>query len=187
MVLLVLGVILWSGAHWLPIGGRSLRTQIVTRVGIGPYKGLFSLTILFSIVLMVLGWRSCAMTPLYSPASWSRLVANALMGLSLVLLVASVLPNNLRRWLRHPQLSSVVAWSAAHLIANGDARSIVLFGGLGLWAIASMSLTNRRDGAWVKAEGIGAGYDLLALGASAVLFWLIRAGHPWIAGVSALP
>ena len=40
----------------------------------------------------------------------------------------------------------------SHLLANGDGRSIVLFGGLGLWAVVAIVAINRRDGAWQKPE-----------------------------------
>ena len=48
-----------------------------------------------------------------------------------------VIPNNVKRLLRHPQLTGVALWGIGHLLANGESRSIILFGGLGAWAIAA--------------------------------------------------
>ena len=40
-----------------------------------------------------------------------------------------------RGWLRHPMLTGVVVWAVAHLLVNGDAASLVLFGWpWALWA-----------------------------------------------------
>ena len=59
MIWLVLGVLLWSATHLLPCTSARLRTRAMERLGPG-YQGVFALTILASIVLMVIGWRSAA-------------------------------------------------------------------------------------------------------------------------------
>ncbi len=64
------------------------------------------------------------------------------------------------RIVRHPQLTGVSIWAFAHLMMNGDSRSIVLFGTMFIWAILSIAaLINRRDGEWVKqpVPGLGKG------------------------------
>ena len=66
MFWLVLGVLLWSTAHLLPSAGVSVRAGLMSRLGEGPYKGLFSLTIVLSVVLMVVGWRSAEPIHLYA-------------------------------------------------------------------------------------------------------------------------
>jgi uncharacterized membrane protein len=109
------------------------------------------------------------------------------MVVALVLFAASGVPTNLKRVLRHPQLAGVATWAGAHLLANGDSRSLVLFGGIGLWALASMRLINRRDGAWQKPGALPLSADLKPLIAGIVAFALVYLAHPWIAGVSAAP
>lgn len=187
MVWLVLGVCAWSATHLLPIAGTSLRGGLVKRLGEDRYKGLFTLAIVLSIVLMVLGWRSTPPAYLYAPAAWGRLAANVLMLAALMLFVASALPTNLKRVLRHPQLTGVATWAGAHLLANGDSRSLVLFGGIGLWAVAAMLLINRRDGAWVKPEPQPLSAELKPLIGGVVGFVVFYLVHPWIAGVSPAP
>lgn len=187
MVWLILGVLMWSAVHSLPSAGRSLRGELLERLGEGPYKGLFALAIVLSIVLMTVGWRSTEPAYLYAPPSWSRWAANGLMVVALVLFVASGVPTNLKRVLRHPQLAGVATWAGAHLLANGDGRSLVLFGGIGLWALASMWLINRRDGAWQKPQALPLTADLKPLIAGIVAFALVYLAHPWIAGVSPAP
>jgi uncharacterized membrane protein len=115
--------------------------------GEGPYKGLFALSLVGALVLMVVGWRSAAPVALYVAPTTGGLLTSAAMFVSLVLFLGSSVPTNLKRFVRHPQLTGVAVWALAHLLANGDVRSLVLFGGLGLWAVVAMVCINRRDGA----------------------------------------
>ncbi len=50
--------------------------------------------------------------------------------------------------MRHPMLWGTVVWAVAHLLVNGDLASVLLFGGLGLWALVQMALINRAE-VWV--------------------------------------
>jgi uncharacterized membrane protein len=103
-----------------------------------------------------------------------------------VLFVASNLPTNLKRLIRHPQLTGVATWAFAHLLANGDSRSLVLFGGIGVWAVVEMGLLNRRDGAWRRPEPLPLVAELKPLIGAAVAFAILFLAHPYIAGVSPL-
>ena len=187
MLLLVLGVLIWSALHLLPSAGKPARTLLIGGIGEGPYKGLFALSIVGSVVLMVFGWRATAASPVYVPAAWTVAVADGLMFVALLLFLASALPTNWKRVLRHPQLTGVAIWAAAHLLANGDSRSLVLFGGLGLWSVLAMLAINRRDGAWQKPEPLPMSAELKPLVAAVVAYALLFTLHPWIAGVSPMP
>ena len=90
----------------------------------------------------------------------------------------------IKQILRHPQLTGVLIWAAAHLMMNGDSRSLVLFGGLGSWALLEIIFINRRDGAWVKPEVPGIGQEIKILAISLVAFLALMFGHPWFAGVA---
>ena len=184
MTLLVLGVLVSSMVHLFPIAGVPARRQLIGRIGEQTYKGVFAFTIVASIVMMVFGWRAITPTAVYRASAWGYAAAELLVFVALVLFVISGVPSNLKRVVRHPQLSGLVVWSGAHLLANGDRRSLVLFGGLGLWAIVAMMLTNRRDGVWEKPEPVPMASELkpllVATGSWAVLFFV----HPYIAGVS---
>jgi uncharacterized membrane protein len=184
---LVLGVLLWSATHLLPIAGRTLRAGLIDRLGEGPYKGLFALTIVLSVVLMVLGWRSAEPVYLYAAPGGMRWVTNLLMAVALLLFAASGVPTNLKRVLRHPQLTGVATWAFAHVLTNGDSRSLVLFGGIGVWAVAAMGMINRRDGAWQKPEALPWSAEIKPLVGGVVFFAILYFAHPWIAGVSAAP
>jgi uncharacterized membrane protein len=186
MIWLILGLLLFAGIHMLPTAPTT-RGRVVERLGGQPYKGLFSLLALGGIVLMVIGWRSSVPDTLYAPPGWGAAVANLLIFAALVLFVASGLPTNLKRLIRHPQLTGVVIWAGAHLLANGDSRSLVLFGGMGLWAVVEMGLLNRRDGAWQRPEPLPLVAEFKPLIGAAVVFAILLLVHPYIAGVSPLP
>lgn len=187
MVWLTVGVLIFAGVHMIPSLAAPARARFIERRGAGPYQGLFSLALLLGIGLMVLGWRSTMPSHVYGPPAWSRLAANGLMVLGLLLFVASGVPTNLKRFIRHPQLTGVATWAVAHLLANGDTRSLVLFGGIGLWAVLEIVLINRREGAWEKPEPLPLSADLKPLVGGVVAFVVLLFAHPWIAGVSAMP
>jgi uncharacterized membrane protein len=181
---LILGVVLWSGVHLFPAVGTTARAAWIERLGEGPYKGLFALSLVVAIVLMVLGWRSTAPVAVYAPPLVNGTVPNLLMFAALLLFLASGVPTNIKRFLRHPQLTGFAAWAATHLLANGEARSLVLFGGLGVWAIVEIVCLNRRDGAWRKPEPLPLAADLKPLVAAIIGFAVFYFAHPWLAGVS---
>jgi uncharacterized membrane protein len=187
MICLVVGVVLWSAVHFLPVVGGDTRKALIARIGEPAYKGLFSVSLVAAIALMAIGWRSAVPVGVYAPPSWGASATLPLMAVALFLFVASGMPTNVKRILRHPQLTGFTVWAAAHLLANGDRRSLVLFGGLGIWAIAMMLLSNRRDGAWVKPEPLPMSAELKPLIGMVVAFALFFFAHPYIAGVSPLP
>ena len=108
MIWLWLGVILWSLVHFMPALAPGLKANLVGRLGDGPYKGAFALTIVFSIVLMVIGWRSAVADIVYEPPVWGRHLAMLLMLVAFLLFAFSHGKSNMKRFIRHPQLSAVV-------------------------------------------------------------------------------
>jgi uncharacterized membrane protein len=187
MTLLLLGVVLWSFAHLIPSAMRPLREYLIEELDAQKYQGLFALTILLSVVLMVFGWRSTDAVSFYSSGIAGRWVAIVLVFPALVLFAASGVETNIKRWIRHPQLMGVAVWAFGHLVANGESRAIVLFGGLLVWSVATMMAINQRDGEWEKPERLPLQADLKPLVAGAVVYVALYFAHPWIAGVSVAP
>jgi len=187
MIFLILGVLIWSGVHLLPSLGVQTRGAWIERIGEGPYKGLFTLSLVGAIALMVVGWRSAAPVGVYAPPAWGMTLANLTMFVSLVSFIGSNVPTNLKRIVRHPQLTGVAIWGFGHLLANGDVRSLVLFGGIGVWAIVAMVSINRRDGAWQKPEPLPLAAEVKLLVAGIVAYAVLAFAHPYISGVSPFP
>lgn len=187
MILLLVGVLFYSLVHLFPALLPAARQKALRRIGEGPYKGLFSILIFASLALVVLGWKAAVPSAVYRPPLGPGTIPSALMFLALVSFVASVVPSNFRRFIRHPQMTAVCLWSTAHLLTNGDLRAIALFGGLGLWAILEMMLCNRRDGAWVRPAPRARRMDATVIALAAVLFAGVAQFHAALFGVPAAP
>ena len=184
MTLLLTGVLIWAIVHLMPAVSPGTKSSLVAKLGENGYKGLFSLPILAAVFLMVMGWRSIEQPEYYYfLPPWSRHLGMLIVVIGFVLMGASNYRSRIKRVLRHPQLTGFMLWALAHLMMNGDSRSVVLFGGLGLWAILQIVLINRRDGAWVKPEPSGWGMELGGLLVSLAVVALFVFIHPWVAGI----
>lgn len=151
MTRLAFGVLLWSVVHLFPAVAADLKRNLIDRMGEYPYKGVFTLLLVFSLYLIISGWGSTVPEQIYYTApDWGRYAAGLLVLVGFILFFAPYPPNNLKRILRHPQLIGTVCWGVGHLLAVGSPRSMLLFGGLTAWALAEILLINRRDGEWIK-------------------------------------
>ena len=183
MEILLLGLFLWSLIHLTPSLVQPLKKGWINRMGENGYKLTFSLIVALSLALIVYGWRHTIPAYVYTPFI-TKPIAVALMVISFLLMGAASLPSRINTWVRHPQLSGLLVWSIAHLLANGDNRSIALFGWLGIWAVLEMIFISRREGAWVKKSVPSVGKELKSIAISLVIFLVAAVLHPYIAGVS---
>ena len=184
MEMLIIGVLLWSLVHLMKSVTPGLRSSIQAAIGEGPHKGLISLLLLVSLALMIFGWRSTIAEFVYDPPTWSRHANMTLMFVAILLVGAAQGASRIRQWLRHPMLTGVLVWAVGHLLANGDNKSLVLFGGLGLWALISIITISRNEGTWVKPpKTASVGREVLSLIIVAILYVILVFVHPWIAGV----
>lgn len=180
MTLLVLGLLLWAAAHFLKPGAPHLRSRLTEAIGAGPSRGVVALAIAAGVLLMIVGYRSAPFVPVYDPPAWAIHVNNLLMFLAVALFGAGKSKGRARSLLRNPMLTGVVVWSVAHLLVNGDKASLILFGGMGLWALATIALIDLREPAWVRpAPGPGSG-DVRLLGITVIVFAVIVAVHTWL-------
>lgn len=187
MVYLLLGVLLWSLTHMTPAVPIVVRAGLAERFGNAVYKGIFSLLIFASLALMVVGWKATADTAAFTPPAWAAPLNLIFMIVASILFIAPYLRNNIRRTVRHPQLMSVLLWGLGHVLVSGQLRSLVLFGGLAVWALLEMWLINRRDGAWSKPEPASRMADLRLVLAGLGLFAVFIFSHQALFGVSAIP
>jgi len=156
MTRLAIGVLLWSMVHLIPASAADFKKRMIGRFGENAYKGLFGISIIISLYLVISGWGS--LTPaapevldaIYTAPDWGGHAAAVLVLVGFVLFFAPYPPNNIKRMLRHPQLTGLICWGVGHLLAVGTARAIVLFGGLTLWALLEIYFINKRDGEWLK-------------------------------------
>lgn len=183
---LIVALVIWSLIHFIPAAAVDFRAGLVKKLGPATYKAVFTVVAIGALLLLIHGWKAAPVHAVFSPPSWG---VHAAMGLSLLAsfcFFAPYVSNNLRRLIRHPQLTGVVLWAAGHLLANGEARSTVLFGGFAVWAILEMILLNRRDGVWTKPAPVPHSADLRLFMAGIGFYALILYSHLWLFGADPL-
>lgn len=187
MSLLLAGIILWFVAHALPATAPGKRDALATKLGEQPYRAVFSLVILASLLMIVFGWKSAVPSALYVPPMGPGIVPSALVLVGLILFFASQMNGNIKRVLRHPQMAGTFIWATAHLLTNGDSRSVALFGGMAIWALFEIVMINRREGPRDTMKPASGKYDLIAVVIGGVVFAVVGHFHLWLFGVSPLP
>lgn len=185
LYVLILGLIVFLGVHSTRIVAGPWRDARVA-ANPGRWKGLYSLASLIGFALIIWGWigfRAEAPT-IYDPPSWGRHLAMLFVWLAFVALAAAYAPvGYIKSTLKHPMLTAVILWALAHLLANGDLASLLLFGSFLAYAIVDrIAVIPRGDPAPRPVTPMG---DVVALTVgtvayAAVAFWL----HQVLFGVS---
>jgi uncharacterized membrane protein len=223
---LLAGALFFVGIH-LCVSGTTLRDAIVQRTGEQGFLGLFSLASLGGLVWLC--WAYGNATPLYLfpevPAlRWLVLVLVfiafqfAVIGLTTPSPTATggearlddeIAAVGILRITRHPFLWGVAIWALAHVIQNGEASALVLFGALLVLALVGpRSIDAKRarkfGDKWdrfaaqtsnLPFAAIASGRNQLRLGelgwwrpaAAALAFAVFLVAHAWMFGVSPLP
>lgn len=188
MLLLILGLLLFLGAHSVSIVRPGLRAQAVARIGELPWKLGYAVLSLVGLILVVQGYgdvRATGPVVLYTPPVWLRHVSLLLMVPVFVLLLAAYLPGRIQGTLKHPMLLAVKLWAIAHLLANGTLADLVLFGGFLVWAVADVVSLKRRAPLPAPGAPPGRWNDLIALaGGLALYVAFLLVLHRWLFGVS---
>lgn len=175
MILIILGLALWSGAHlW-----KRLAPDSRARFG-DTGKIIVAVASVIAIVLMVIGYRGYD-GPVYwgaSPATTG--INNLLMLFAFYLYAASGAKTAITRVVRHPQLTAIKVWAVAHLLVNGDLGSIVLFGGMLAWAVVEVIVLNRAQRDWTPPHPVPVKKEVTAVVATVVAFGIVAAIHIWL-------
>src|SRR6478672_12651328 len=189
MTLLILGIIVFLGVHLLPTL-PDLRIRLLGRLGENGYRALFSTLSMLGFVLIVWGFAKAPVIQVWSPPDWTRYVAMVLMVPVFILLIAAYVPGEIKAKVKHPFLVAIKTWALAHLIANGDLASIILFGSFLAYAVYDrISLKHRTATRLIPVPATGPPFnDIVAVVGGLVLYvvflvWL----HPLLIGTSPLP
>lgn len=138
-----------------------LRSWLVARLGERWYRAIYGLVSVIALAWVISAALRAPVVVLWWPQPWHAVVALVAMPFALALIGAAALtPNPLSVSLRsgtfepaapgivavtrHPMLWGFALWAFAHLLANGDLVSVILFGGLGAFALLGMPLLDRR-------------------------------------------
>jgi uncharacterized membrane protein len=189
LAILILGLVVFIGAHALTMA-RGVRAGLIARIGEGPYKIVYSLVSILGIALIAWGYgryRATGWIDVWHPPDFMRHVTVALMWPSIVCVAAAYSPGHIKTTLKHPMLVGVKLWAFAHLLANGDLGSIVLFGGILAWAVVDrISLKRRADPGGPPIPVGGWKNDLVAVIAGMLVYLALGfVFHPLVIGVPA--
>lgn len=191
MAWLILGLVLFLGAHSVRIVADGWRTAMRGRLGEPAWKGLYSLVSIAGFGLIVWGFGQARLAPqvLWVPPLFMRHIAALLVLIAFVFLAAAYVPRNaIKARLHHPMVLGVKTWALAHLLANGKLADVLLFGAFLLWAVLDFRSARQRDraaGTVYPPGNMAATLATVAIGAAAwagFAFW----GHQWLIGVAPL-
>lgn len=176
MIWLVLGVALWWSAHlWKRIAPES-------RAGFGERgKGIVAALLALSVALMTVGYRNAGGPVWWGPSPALVGINNLLVLIAFYLFAASGAKSRVGVRFRHPQLTGFSLWAFAHLLTNGDLPSLVLFGGLLVWALAEIAMINRAEPHWTPSpQPVPVRKEFTTALAAVVVFGIVAMIHGWV-------
>jgi uncharacterized membrane protein len=222
---LFVAMIAFVGSHFL-LSSRPVRTRLVGALGERPFLILYSAVSVVLLAWVIAAYRGAAIVPLWDLGRAGRYVAFSVMPFTVVLAVVGLATPNptavggerfgdagravrgIVTITRHPFLWGVALWAVAHLAANGDAASTIIFAGMLILSLGGMAAIDHRRAlrlgdAWraiaartsavpfaaaaagrVPVDWKGIGWWRLAAGLA--VYVLLLYGHRWFAGVPAL-
>ena len=142
MITLLAATFVFLATHF--VTSTPLRPLIVNAIGEWPYRGAYSLVALVTLVWMGWAFANAPREPLWMGI---REVPYLVMPLAFVLIACGYGRNptmvgadrllksedparGIIRITRHPIMWGIMLWAASHILARGDLRSLIFFGGL---------------------------------------------------------
>jgi uncharacterized membrane protein len=198
MLILILGLVLFLGMHAFSMA-RAKRAQVIGEVGESRYKLVYTGVSVLGLVLIAYGfhlYRESGYIAVWNPPVFTRHLSLVLTLLAFIVLASAYLPGHIRAKAKHPMLLAVKIWATAHLLANGDLGSILLFGGFLAWAVVARISAKRRA---LSPTAVAAQHGVVAAPAGwrndaiavvvglAVWFVFGKFLHPILIGVAAWP
>jgi uncharacterized membrane protein len=149
---LALAMVAFVGGHFL-LSSPAVRGPLVARLGEGPFLGLYSGVAIAFFVWFLFAYGAAPYVELWPAPTWARSLPVIVMPLATLLAVCGYgQPNptavmqaiapagsdpapGVLKITRHPIMWSMGLWALAHIPPNGDAASLILFGGLAALAL----------------------------------------------------
>jgi uncharacterized membrane protein len=148
MEYLVAGLLIFLGVHSVRIFADGWRTHILQRLGLGVYKGVYTLLSLVGLGLIIYGFGVARETPvmLWAPPVGMRHAAALLTVVAFILMAAAYVPHNsIKARLHHPMVLGVISWALGHLLATGSVAHLLLFGSFFAWGLLNFIAARQRD------------------------------------------
>jgi uncharacterized membrane protein len=151
MTALILATFAFTGGH-LVLSSGWVRDPLVARIGERPFIGVYAALMILAIVWLVGAYRTAPYIMLWNPPIGVRHITLSAMILASILAAGSFSrfnpavagmpaprledgPRGMFRITRHPFNWAVALWAISHMLANGDAASLVFFGGFAALAL----------------------------------------------------
>jgi uncharacterized membrane protein len=188
MIVLILGLIIFLGAHSVRIYADSWRAAQIDRLGLAVWKGVFGLVSIAGLTLTAIGFGQARLESslLWVTPIGLRHLAGLLILIAFVLMAAAYTPGTrIKAKIGHPMVAGVKAWAFAHLLVNGSVADVLLFGSFLVWAALDFRSARSRDRlAGTRYPDGTLKQDLVAVAAGVIAwavfaFWL----HGWLFNV----
>lgn len=172
------------------VSGTGLRAALVDRLGEGPYLGLYSLLSVVAFVWLGAAYAAAPHVTVWAYEPWQAWVPVLANPVALLFVVAGLTTANpsavgqaalldrpdpvrgILRVTRNPFLWGIGLWALAHMVPNGDAASLLLFGTLAVLALAGTVLLDAK-----LARRLGPRWERFAAASSNLPFAAVLAGH----------
>jgi uncharacterized membrane protein len=181
---LFLGIGLFAGAHLFSTLLPGQRDALKARVGEMRYKLAYSVASLAGLILLgfayVAGRDSGVMV--YEPWNAGRHFAMLLIYVGFILIFSNGSLGHIRNTVKHPFSLGIALWSVAHLLVNGEAAVVAIFGMFFVVAVADIIFSFARG----KIPSLQPkwSHDVRGLAVGTVLFLVFAFGfHPYIIGI----
>ncbi|MHC1549882.1 NnrU family protein [Phyllobacterium sp. K27] len=191
MLVMIIGIIVFLGIHSVRIVAPRWRLAKMEEWGEGKWKGLYSLVSIIGLALLVWGFSMARLDApiLYEPPVWMKHITSLLMLFAFIFLgVFIAKPGRMKPALKHPMLIAIKTWALAHLLANGDLASLILFLSFLAWAVFDRIALKRQARAGLAPAAITPGpvtNDVIAILIGLVLYGLfVWKLHVLLIGVS---
>jgi uncharacterized membrane protein len=135
-----------------------IRLRIIRSIGKPAYIATYSAASLAALAWLFAAALALDYVPLWELRPWHAAMTFMLAPIGCFFVLAGLMSANplsisirssgpagaVVRITRHPVQWGFALWALGHVIANGDLRSLLLFGGLGLFALAGIPMAERR-------------------------------------------
>jgi len=177
------------GGHFL-LSWPPVRSRVVAAVGERPFLAGYALVSVLFLAWAIMAYRVAPFVGIWELGLAGRAVAVALMPIALVLAVVGLTTPNptavggerfddanravrgIVTITRHPFLWGTTLWAIAHLAANGDAASAMLFGGMLILSLGGMVAIDHK-----RALRLGDAWKAFAAKTSLIPFAAAAAGR----------
>ena len=140
---IISGVSLFLGLHILT-GLHEWRQAALNKLGLLPYRFLFSLATLYALWTILKGFELRPFEIWWSVPHWATFAPIVIMPISLFLLICHFNPRSQDTFSSQPLGWAIMLWSLSHLMANGESGTTLFFGGFLLYGALAIHLRERK-------------------------------------------